>query len=626
MASDSVKYMPVHGGGGATTASSADIKSLLAAVKPRKASAFAYVSVLAFVAFTVFLAFSPSRNTSSPWFANIFSSGDPHGGDGGGSSAAGRYRSQFSSIFSYAFPNATWSQPSNRSSGAISSRPGSNFSDPIAKNGNFSSTTSSFAGSVPKNETLQSPDTDNLGPVAKNSTFGSLATNQTNPVAKNSTDKSLNGSSNHSWSDQTRETPSNPKNGTVIAPNSGKEQASKTNQTAVPPPKSAVTAAPPEKQSNKSSDSGSLVKEEIVRWKDSLKNCDFFDGEWVKDESYPLYKPGSCNLIDEQFNCILNGRPDKDFQKLRWKPKKCDLPRLNGSHLLEMIRGRRLVFVGDSLNRNMWESLVCILRGSVKDQSNVFEANGRHHFRGEADYSFVFRDYNCTVEFYVSPFLVQEWEVVDKNGTKKETLRLDLVGRSSDQYKGADIIVFNTGHWWTHEKTSKGEDYYQEGSHVYDELNVLEAFRKALTTWSRWVDKNVNPNKSLVFFRGYSASHFSGGQWNSGGACDSETEPIKNQTYLTPYPPKMQVLERVLKGMKTSVTYLNITRMSDYRKDGHPSIYRKQKLSEEERRSPLRYQDCSHWCLPGVPDSWNEILYAELLVKLDKLENTRRKP
>lgn len=60
------------------------------------------------------------------------------------------------------------------------------------------------------------------------------------------------------------------------------------------------------------------------------------------------------------------------------------------------------------------------------------------------------------MEFFVSPFLVQEWEIVDKKGTKKETLRLDLVGKSSEQYKGADIIVFNTGHWWTHEKTSKG--------------------------------------------------------------------------------------------------------------------------------------------------------------------------
>lgn len=116
----------------------------------------------------------------------------------------------------------------------------------------------------------------------------------------------------------------------------------------------------------------------------------------------------------------------------------------------------------------------------------------------------------------------------------------------------------------------------------------------------------------------------SGGQWNSGGQCDHETEPIKNETYLTPYPPKMAVLERVLKGMKIHATYLNVTRMTDYRKDGHPSIYRKQHLSDEERRLPLLFQDCSHWCLPGVPDAWNEILYAELLVKLNQRQQHKR--
>jgi hypothetical protein len=25
-------------------------------------------------------------------------------------------------------------------------------------------------------------------------------------------------------------------------------------------------------------------------------------------------------------------------------------------------------------------------------------------------------------------------------------------------------------------------------------------------------------------------------------------------------------------------------------------------------------QDCSHWCLPGIPDSWNELLYSTLLI------------
>lgn len=58
--------------------------------------------------------------------------------------------------------------------------------------------------------------------------------------------------------------------------------------------------------------------------------------------------------------------------------------------MLERLRGRRLVFVGDSLNRNMWESLVCTLSNSVKDKHKVFEASGRREFRTEGSYSFVF--------------------------------------------------------------------------------------------------------------------------------------------------------------------------------------------------------------------------------------------
>jgi hypothetical protein len=61
--------------------------------------------------------------------------------------------------------------------------------------------------------------------------------------------------------------------------------------------------------------------------------------------------------------------------------------------MLERLRGKRLVFVGDSLNRNMWESLVCILRHSVKDKKKVFEASGRREFKTEGSYSFLFTVY-----------------------------------------------------------------------------------------------------------------------------------------------------------------------------------------------------------------------------------------
>ena len=84
--------------------------------------------------------------------------------------------------------------------------------------------------------------------------------------------------------------------------------------------------------------------------------------------------------------------------------------RLNPTDMLERLRGKRLVFVGDSLNRNMWESLVCILRHSVKDKRKVFEASGRREFKTEGSYSFLFTVcivsslnwFNTTV--YLHPF------------------------------------------------------------------------------------------------------------------------------------------------------------------------------------------------------------------------------
>lgn len=603
---ESTKYMPVNGG-----AVVSDFKfTKIFSFTTKRSRAFAYVFIAVFVALTVFLAFNPSSNPSSPWFSNIFSSSSfripssssgsstglqPNGTASSSSDSDGGIRSQFSSIYSFLF-NSNSTQ-SNRNSTVSTS----------SSNGTVSGSTS---------VNIEAPTVNYHPPIAPNQTGTGGVRDKVEPLKTNQT--TIGTLPPQSVSNQTTQT--RPKQTSETLRNATENGAKSSSGTPKSMPEKAngsvnSTSSVLNKGGNNGTNTGMLAKPGIEDMVKNLSNCNLFDGNWVRDESYPLYKPGSCSLIDEQFNCFSNGRPDKGFQMLKWKPKACTLPRLDGNRMLQLLRGKRLVFVGDSLNRNMWESLICILRNSIKDQTKVYEASGRHHFRSEPSYSFVFKDYDCTVEFFVAPFIVRESETKDKNGAKKETLRLDLVGSSADQYKNADIIVFNTGHWWTHEKTAKGKDYYQEGSHVYSELNVLEAFRKAMTTWGRWVDANINPSKTSVFFRGYSASHFRGGQWNSGGQCDNEVEPIKNTTYLTPYPDKMKVLERVLRGMKTRVSYLNITRLTDFRKDGHPSIYRKQHYSDEERRSPLHFQDCSHWCLPGVPDAWNEILYAQLLVK-----------
>lgn len=55
--------------------------------------------------------------------------------------------------------------------------------------------------------------------------------------------------------------------------------------------------------------------------------CDLFEGNWVWDESYPLYQSKDCSFLDGGFRCSENGRPDLFYTKWRWQPKACNLPR-----------------------------------------------------------------------------------------------------------------------------------------------------------------------------------------------------------------------------------------------------------------------------------------------------------
>lgn len=105
------------------------------------------------------------------------------------------------------------------------------------------------------------------------------------------------------------------------------------------------------------------------------KSCNMFDGRWVVDDSYPLYNASECPFVEQGFNCLANGRTDENYLKWRWKPKSCDLPRVNVRSILELLRSKRIVFVGDSMSRTQWESLICLLMTGVEDKGSVYEVN-----------------------------------------------------------------------------------------------------------------------------------------------------------------------------------------------------------------------------------------------------------
>lgn len=95
-----------------------------------------------------------------------------------------------------------------------------------------------------------------------------------------------------------------------------------------------------------------------------------------------------------------------------------------------------------------------------------------------------------------------------------------------------------------------------------------------------------------------------GKEWNSPKKdCLGELQPLEGSTYPGGSPPAAAVLNRVLSTIKKPVYLLDITTLSQLRKDAHPSTYSSEKGN-----------DCSHWCLPGLPDTWNQLLYAALVM------------
>ncbi|CAN1810475.1 Protein trichome birefringence-like 38 [Linum perenne] len=304
----------------------------------------------------------------------------------------------------------------------------------------------------------------------------------------------------------------------------------------------------------------------------SSSTCNLFQGRWVvvSDDSYPLYD-SSCPYIDDQFDCEKFGRPDRQYLKYSWLPDSCSLARFDGVEFLGRWRGKKMMFVGDSLSLNMWESLSCMIYASIPNVKTKFFRKCESKW---------LQDYSVTVYMYRTPYLV---DIVQEKAGK--VLDLNSI-RAGNAWTGMDVLVFNSWHWWTHTgPKSQGWDYI-----------------RGLNTWAKWVDNNVDPSKTKVFFQGISPSHYQGQEWNQPKKnCNGEAEPLSGSSYPAGAPPAAAVVNKVLTTMKTQVYLLDITTLSQLRKDAHPSSY-----------GGGPGTDCSHWCLPGLPDTWNQLLSAAL--------------
>ncbi|PRQ41230.1 putative PMR5 domain, PC-Esterase [Rosa chinensis] len=125
--------------------------------------------------------------------------------------------------------------------------------------------------------------------------------------------------------------------------------------------------------------------------------CDLFNGDWIFEPvTHPLYKEDECEFLTAQVTCMMNGRRNSMYQHWRWQPRDCNLPKFNARLLLEKLRNKRLVFVGDSLNRNQRESIICFAQSVISPGRKSLVTNGSLSV-------FRIENYNTTVKF--------KWEI-----------------------------------------------------------------------------------------------------------------------------------------------------------------------------------------------------------------------
>ncbi|GAB4837071.1 Protein trichome birefringence-like 13 [Ancistrocladus abbreviatus] len=344
--------------------------------------------------------------------------------------------------------------------------------------------------------------------------------------------------------------------------------------------------------------------------------CNYSDGAWIYDPTPRSRRyDHTCKEIFKGWNCMLNNKGNAlEIIKWRWKPKLCELPAFDPVRFLERYRDTSIGFIGDSLNRNMFVSLFCALKRVSSDVKKWRPA--------KADRGFTFLQHNLTIAYHRTNLLARygRWSA-DANGGLLESLgykdgyRVDIDVPDSTWAEAPmfhDVIILNTGHWWwapaKFDPVKSPMLFFKKGVPVLPPVSPDVGLDMVLKHMISFVESKMQP-AGIKVFRTESPRHFEGGDWDQGGSCE-RMQPLSQKQVEELFAVEHNgtnvearlVNQHLYKAIEESGFHvLDITRLSEFRADAHPG-----------NAGGKRHDDCMHWCLPGLTDSWNDLFVALL--------------
>lgn len=181
-----------------------------------------------------------------------------------------------------------------------------------------------------------------------------------------------------------------------------------------------------------------------------------------------------------------------------------------------------------------------------------------------------------------------------------------------------DIFVFTAGPWFTQSRPGQRK-YFIDGEEQ-PTFNGQKALRHALKTVRRTLEESRF--KGVPVLLTASPTHYAGIKTSKHGNCEGRRTPLgRSEMKAVELDNPMSEVYRIQKAIFSNPTkapltptgkakgrrtldfkFLDVTRLSMYRPDAHSQAF----------TGDPKKTDCIHWCLPGVPDTWIDILYAIL--------------